>query len=55
MLRANGLAAVGEIPPELARALCGRRVNSLATFVSRTWQASSCLQRDRLREDSHGY
>jgi hypothetical protein len=23
MLRTNGLAAVGEIPPELARALCG--------------------------------
>ena len=26
MLRTNGLAAAGEIPPELARALCGRSV-----------------------------
>ena len=29
MLRTNGLAAVGEIPPELARALCGMSGNSV--------------------------
>ena len=35
MLRTNGLAAVGEIPPELARALRGGAVDLQRGFRSR--------------------